>query len=272
MHPILFRIGSFAVHSYGVLILCGFLLGLWYAMSFARRKMNLPPLPGKNHITPDNVFDFSLIALFLGIAGARILFVLLNIPYYLKNPGQIIAIWNGGLSIFGSIVLGIVWIYWYGKRHNLSALELGDILAPGFAIGYAVGRIGCFLNGCCYGNACAYPWGVVFPDAGPIHRHPTELYATAMNLVFFAILDRMSRKRLKPGVMFHSYLLMYCIGRFIEEQFRKGATADLFMYGLTQAQAFIVLCVPFILYFLYRAVKSPAIAESTEPERAGKAS
>src|SRR5206468_2477943 len=114
------------------------------------------------------------------------------------------------------------------RKHKLNFLAMADICAPAFALGYSIGRIGCFLNGCCYGHACALPWGVRFTDetSGGLTppSHPTQLYATLMNLAFFVILDRWSRRPHKTGALFLVYLAMYCVYRFIDEQFRKGAT------------------------------------------------
>jgi phosphatidylglycerol:prolipoprotein diacylglycerol transferase len=251
MHPILFQYGSFVIHSYGVLVLSGFLIALWYAMHRARTLIPRTP-QGENPITADHVFDVSLYALFLSVIGARLLFVLLDLNEFRSNPWDVFKIWTGGLSIHGAIVVGILWVAWYCHKHRLSFLAFGDLLAPAFALGYAIGRIGCFLNGCCYGGQCSEPWGVVFPDAGPMHRHPTQIYATIMNLAFFFTLDMFLKKPHKRGAIFLSYLALYCIYRFIDEHFRAGATADIFILGLTDAQVFSLLCLPVIFYFLWK--------------------
>ena len=286
MHPTLIHIGSIPIRSFGLMVLLGFILALIYAMSAARRKLqgtggrrqdagsalrtpiselttdsqpstlNSQPV---NHqpITPDHVFDMSLAALFVSIAGARILYVLLDLNEFRGNWWEVFQVWTGGISVHGAIVSGSLFLWWYCRRHKLSFLKFADICAPAFALGYAVGRIGCFLNGCCYGYACSLPWASRFLINERTHSltppsHPTQLYATVMNLGVFLLLDRLSRLRHRDGQIFLLYLALYCVYRFIDEHFRKGATAEVFVAGLTHAQVFSLAALPVILHFLYR--------------------
>src|SRR5262245_6065890 len=219
MHPTLFHIGSIPIRSFGLMVLLGFVLALFYAMSTARRKLavfqsqssfltNAPrksansAAPSAHPITPDHVFDMSLAALFVSIAGARILYVLLDLNEFRGNWWEVFQVWTGGISVHGAIVSGSLYLWWYCWRHKLDFLEFADICAPAFALGYSIGRIGCFLNGCCYGYACSLPWASRFLISERTHSltppsHPTQLYATAMNLAIFAILDRLSRRKHK---------------------------------------------------------------------------
>src|SRR5437016_3549270 len=197
MRPILLYIGSIPVRSFGIMVLIGFLLALWYAMSAARRRMveeekrrggegeteHRTP-EHRNPITPDHIFDFSLMALFVCIAGARTLYVLMDLNEFRGRWSDVFKVWTGGISIHGAIISGALFLWWYCRKHKLNFLAMADICAPAFALGYAIGRVGCFLNGCCYGHACALPWGVRFTDetSGGLTppSHPTQLYATLM--------------------------------------------------------------------------------------------
>lgn len=254
MHPTLFHLGPLPIRSYGVMVLIGFLLGLWYATSRARQLHEHHP-DDKGIPSSENVFDYAIAALVLAIIGARVLYVLLDYSEFRGHPIDMLKTWTGGMSIYGSIVVGIAWTWIYCKRKGFRFGVLGDMLAPSFALGYAFGRIGCFLNGCCYGHACSMPWGVRFVSEGPWPTltppsHPTQLYATAFNLAWFALLHAWSKRRHPEGALFVGYLAMYSIYRYIDEEFRKGATASIMAFGLTHAQAFSLIVFPLAMIAL----------------------
>src|SRR2546421_1619043 len=243
MRPTLFNIGPIPIRSFGVMVLTGFLFALWYALAATRRRMGdrKPGEPGV--ITPEHMFDFALMALFVSIVGARTLYVLLDLGEFSGRWIDVFKVWTGGISVHGAIVSGALFLYWYCRRHKLPFLAFADITAPAFAIGYTFGRIGCFLNGCCYGHPCDLPWAVRFVQDGhgtalTPPSHPSQLYAAAMSLIFAGILILWSHRPHRDGEIFLGYLAMYCVYRYIDEEFRKGATADIFMAGLTHAQAF----------------------------------
>ena len=141
------------------------------------------------------------------------------------------------------------------KWKGLSFWKCADLLAPSVAIGYAITRIGCFLNGCCYGAPTSLPWGVRFHEHGFLTppSHPTQLYATAANLLIFFLLTRLERLKRAPGFIFVSYLGLYSIYRFLIEFLRKGYSAQVSLFGLTQAQVasivIIVACAVVIVTF-----------------------
>ncbi|MCC6728191.1 MAG: prolipoprotein diacylglyceryl transferase [Chthonomonadales bacterium] len=262
MHPILFKLGPITVRSYGVLILVGFLLALWYAMAAARRRMagRAPGAPGV--VTPEHVFDAAVVGLPIGILGTRLLYVALNWGAFRDDPLSAFKLWEGGLSFMGAF-LAFFYLAWYCRKHRLSFLEMADLTAPGFALAYAFGRIGCFLNGCCYGHPCELPWAVRFPDehtAGMLTppSHPAQLYATLINLAMFVVLDRWSRVTTRRGELLTGYLLLYCAYRFVIEEFRRGATAAVYAFGLTQAQLFCAAAIPVLVLALWRIRARPA--------------
>jgi phosphatidylglycerol:prolipoprotein diacylglycerol transferase len=262
MRPTLIEIAGIPIRSFGLPVLLGFLAGLFYTMRMARRKSKgtKPGEPGV--ITPDHVFDMSLVALFVAIAGARILYVLLSPAEFTRNPLDIFKVWSGGISVHGAIIAAILYLWWYSRKHKLNFKEFADLGAPGFALGYAVGRLGCFLNGCCYGRECDLPWGVKFlanehTGQWTPPSHPTQIYATLMNLAIFGILHLWNARPHPRGAVFLGYLALYSIYRFIDEIFRAGATSTLWRYGLTHAQAFSLLCLPVILFFLIRLYARP---------------
>jgi phosphatidylglycerol:prolipoprotein diacylglycerol transferase len=257
MRPTLIEIAGFPIRSFGLMVLLGFSLALWYASVVARRRMKGRKLDEPGVITPDHVFDMSLVGLFVSIAGARILYVLLIPGEFRQNPWDVFKVWSGGISVHGAILAGILYLWWYCRRHKLNFREFADLGAPAFALGYAVGRIGCFLNGCCYGTACDQPWATRFlanehSGQWTPPSHPTQIYAALMNLLIFGALHLWNSRPHPRGAVFLGYLALYSVYRFIDEIFRAGATSTFWRFGLTHAQAFSLATIPVILFFLYR--------------------
>jgi phosphatidylglycerol:prolipoprotein diacylglycerol transferase len=256
MHPILFHIGNFPIRAYGTLIVIGFLVGLWRAMRLCTRRMVTEPPNSPRRIHPDIVFDLGILGLLVGLIGARILFVLLDLAYYKQHPFKIFQLWEGGLSLHGGMLFGILFLILFSRRKHVPLLPLADIAAPSWAIAYAFGRIGCLLNGCCYGAVCNLPWAVRFPDerfpnAHPTiytpPSHPTQLYGTLFNLVFFCWLLWWEKRPRRDGEMFFGYIAMYGAYRFIVEMFRAGATSTYLIPSLHLTDTHIVSIVMVLL-------------------------
>jgi phosphatidylglycerol:prolipoprotein diacylglycerol transferase len=171
----------------------------------------------------------------------------------------VLYLWQGGLAFHGGIAGGIIGGYLFARIRKLSFPLLADICAPALALGYAITRVGCFLNGCCYGHECDLPWAVTFPantDAGGVARHPTQLYAVLANLIIFAVLARLYPRVSVRGNLFLLYLVLYSVYRFIVEFFRRGATANVFapLAPLTEAQtASIIIGLGALVWLLLRA-------------------
>jgi phosphatidylglycerol:prolipoprotein diacylglycerol transferase len=252
MHPILFHIGNFPIRAYGTLIVIGFLIALWRAMRLCTVRMATEPRDSPRRISPDTVFDVGIIGLFVGLIGARILFVLLDWGDYAHNPLSAFRLWEGGLSLHGGMLFGILFLIFYCRRKRVPLLPLADIAAPSWAIAYAFGRIGCLLNGCCYGAACSLPWAVRFPDEqhpGLLTppSHPTQLYGTLFNLVFFFWLIAWEKRPRRDGELFFGYIAMYGFYRFLVEMFRAGATSTYLVPSLHLTDTHIVSIVMVII-------------------------
>jgi len=274
VHPILFHIGPLPVRAYGTLILIGFLVALRYVLAAARRRAtedagNSAPT-GFEPITADHVLDMSLVGLVIGIIGTRIVFVALHWDLFRETPLDALKIWTGGLSFIGGPLFGFAYVWWYCRRHQLSFRAVADIGSPGFALAYAFGRIGCFLNGCCYGHVCSLPWAVRFhadgaPGALTAPSHPTQLYASAMSLAIFAVLHRMLRRPHRDGAVTLAYFALYAAYRFVNDFFRSGATSKMVLPGLTDGQVAALVAIPVLLFLLFRLKarpESPVIRQS----------
>lgn len=229
MFPELVRVGPFTLYSFGLLVVLGFAAAAWLAARLARER----GFPG------DALLDGAALMLIGGIAGARLVFVLLNWETYRHDILSMAQTWRGGMSFHGGLAGGILAGVVYLRLRRLPLLPFADAAAPALALGYAVGRIGCFLNGCCYGTATSGPWGVHFPHSAPGElQHPVQLYATVINLALCALLVAAYRRPHREGQIMALYIAGYSLYRFLVEILRRGVTADVLPIGLTEAQLF----------------------------------
>jgi phosphatidylglycerol:prolipoprotein diacylglycerol transferase len=255
MYRTLFQIGSFKVPSFGVLVLVGFLAGLW----FARRRAS------KFGYTPDQISDVAFWVLAAGILGARLAFILIELPFYLKHPSDILQLQFQGLTSFGGVILAALAILWQAKRLKTNALQLMDCLAPSFLIGHFFGRIGCLLNGCCYGGHCDLPWGIHVIEK-PGLFHPAQIYDGLMNLAGFGMfLLFFNNRKLGKGQATGFVFIVYGAARFIYEFWRAGETSTTIAnLPLTEAHVMALLLVVFGAVLWLKGAKVGLVSPETE--------
>lgn len=218
MHPIALELGALKIHWYGVLLAVGFLSGLWTA---ARRA----PLTG---LTPDKISDAGIWLIIGAVLGARILFVatywrdsFAGEPFW-----EVFMIQKGGLVFYGGLIGAALACILFCRRHQLALWKVADVLAPSIALGYVFGRLGCLMNGCCFGRAGDLPWAIKFPahpNGGPpagVPLHPTQLYDSLLNLVLYLGLAWLYRRKKFDGQVFAAYLVCYAVTRSIVEVYR----------------------------------------------------
>lgn len=224
MFPVLFRIGDFSIHAYGVLLALAFAVGI-FGLGRSARKAGLPE---------EKMFDMSLWIMVAAVFGSRLLYILIKWPVYLADPWAVFAVRSGGLSFHGGLAGGILAGLWYTHRHRLPQGKIADLVAPYVALGYAMVRIGCLLNGCCFGRPTAMPWALPVAYMDPTLRHPTQLYAfLAMLLIFLFLLYRKQHTRFH-GQLFLEFIVYYSVYRFFIEFYRE---TDVFLGVLTLGQA-----------------------------------
>lgn len=230
MFPVLYHHGLITVHTYGVVLMLAFLAALGRAYQVAKRQ-NDP------RISPDDILDVGIWMIVVGTICARLLFVIIGWDQYRHAPLSILKVWEGGLSFHGGLFGGIGALIGYCLIKRLSILKIADLFAPSVMLAYVIGRLGCLLNGCCYGAPTSMPWGIRFQveDAASgvmtPPSHPTQLYASLLSLVFFAVLVRMERHRAYFGQLSCWYILMAATERFLMEIWRAGTTSDLIRVG-----------------------------------------
>lgn len=232
MFPTICKIGPVSIYSYGLMLATAVLICTYFLAKDA----------SKFFLSKDFIYDLMFWLVFGGILGARVFYVLMNLDYFIQYPFDIIKINEGGIAWQGGLITSIGILFFLTRKRKLSFLKIFDMLAPYIALGQSIGRIGCFLNGCCYGRHA--DWGIYFPVHGD-HLHPTQLYDSAGLFIIFFILRQIQKNSKKDGGTMVAYILLACSLRFGVEFFR----ADHFtlIWGLS---IFQYVCLGLILFSL----------------------
>jgi len=218
MHPKLITVGDFFIPSYGFFVALGFLSGLWMATRLARRQ----------GLSSDLIVNLSVYCALTGVVGGKLLMVLFVLDVYMRNPGELFSLTTlrAGGVFYGGLVLALLVAIIYMRRVKLPVWRTADALAPGVALGHAIGRIGCFMAGCCWGSECHLPWAVTFsnPDTHEmfgtplnVPLHPAQLYQSVAEALIFALLCWRFSKPHEPGFILGLYLMLTSTGRFLIE-------------------------------------------------------
>ncbi len=251
MYPVICHIGPFSIYSFGVmfltaLLVCSFLLSR-EAKAYG--------------ILAEDIYDFVFWVILSGIVGARLFFISLNFSFYVQNPMDMVMIQKGGLAWQGGLLGGFVAGIIYSRRLKKPVLFLMDLVAPYLALGQAIGRVGCFLNGCCYGRPVS--WGIYFPvhDA---RLYPTQLYDVAGLLAIFFVLRYLGGVLKTPGKIFAVYLMSAAAERFLNEFFR-GDHAQTYA-GLSVFQIFSlgIFLAGLFLFFILKHPRAGAPARDPQ--------
>ena len=258
MFPDLLTIGTFTIHTYGVCIALGALLGILLISHDAK----------KQHYDQQQILDLAFYLLIAAIVGSRVFYILLNPHYYWQHPIEIVMIWRGGLVFYGGFIFAFVTCFFYLKQRRLPFLKTCDLLAPGLALGEVFGRIGCFFAGCCYGTGAKLPWAVVFNHPHSLAKigiplHPTQLYASLKALIVFIILISFRRYKRSDGQIIWLYTLLYAIGRLIIEPFRGDERGLLIFGSITLTQAIALLLIPLSLVMVVYLGRKQAASQGT---------
>ncbi|MGO9239704.1 MAG: prolipoprotein diacylglyceryl transferase [Bryobacteraceae bacterium] len=258
MFPKLFSIGSFYLPTYGLLVALGFLAALFLAVRLARRA----------GLDPEKVSNLAVYAALVGLLGAKLLMLVFDFGYYARHPDRIFSLetlLSAGVY-YGGFLLALAFSAWYVRHEHLPFLATADVLAPAVALGHAIGRLGCFAAGCCWGTPCHLPWAVVFrnPEAYTgvplgVPLHPAQLYESALTFVVAGLLIRASYRPHPAGRILGLYLVFYSIARFGVEFFRYHEQALPFggPFSLTQWIALALLAAGSLLLWKVRRPARP---------------
>jgi len=245
MHPTICTIGPFTVYSYGLMLVVAFMAGTTLAGARAKAE----------GLNPDIIFNLAFSAFVCGIIGARIFFVVENLGYYLLEPLEIIMLQHGGMSWFGGLALGSLSAFIYLKIKRQPVFKILDLVAPYLALAQAIGRIGCLLNGCCYGRESVL--GIYFPAQEAV-LIPTQVVSSVALVLIFLILRFFQDRPHRQGEVLLAYLLLYSVKRFLVEFWRADNPVILGSLTLFQVLSIAVFCASLAgLVFIRNSKRKP---------------
>jgi phosphatidylglycerol:prolipoprotein diacylglycerol transferase len=227
MHPVIIDLGPLTIHSYGLFISLGFTFGILLAIMRAPRFK----------IETTAVLDMAIYAIVSAIVGSRVFYIIVNYREYADDPMRMFYLHKGGLVFYGGLIGVVAALSYYINKNKLDFFKTADMLITSLPLGHFFGRIGCFLNGCCYGAVTTACTGINFPNLKEaVLRHPTQLYEATFCLSSMFVLLAVE-KFLKPaaGVLFALYIYMYSTWRFAIE-FMRDDDRGAFIFGLSPSQ------------------------------------
>jgi phosphatidylglycerol:prolipoprotein diacylglycerol transferase len=204
---------TITLHTYGLLLAIAFIAGLWVASREAKRQ----------GLDAGRVTDMAIWVLIAGLIGAKVLLVLVDFHYYQRSPRELWSIFQSGGVFYGGLIGGALVAWWYARRHGLAGWSTADALAPGVVLGQAIGRLGCFAAGCCWGKPTSLPWAVTFTDVyasravgTPMDTplHPSQLYESGAAFLIFAFLLWLLPRKRFDGQVALAYVALYSAVRF----------------------------------------------------------
>ena len=257
MHRVLFSIGPVTLYSYGVFLAIGFVVAAILAIYRFKQQYRDPYI----------ILDLVLAAVVGGIIGARLFYVIGN-PSQIKSWSDIFKIWTGGLVFYGGLLFGLILALLVGRWRHLrfwTTMDLAGLCVPA---ALATGRIGCLLNGCCYGKLTGLPWGITYPVSSGIvgARHPTQIYELVLDLVLFGLLWWKKDSFEREGTLFCFFALGYAVIRFTMEFFRYHTTSSAnFAFQLMSVGLFVVAGL--VLLLRYRLLPTAGSGVALQDER-----
>lgn len=255
MHPELFSIGDFTIHTYGFMIMIGATLGFFYMTHVAKRDLG---------IERDQIQNLAIMVIVAAFVGGKLFFYLENPRFYFSSWENMQRNFRTGFVFYGSLIFAVPLIVWYFRKEKWPLWPLMDRLAVTACIIHGLGRIGCFFAGCCHGTPTDMPWGVTFTDpvsqAEPLNTalHPTQLYSAGLIFGIMILLLMLRRHKRFEGQLFFIYIILYALGRGIIEFFRGDEERGYIIDGVLSHSQFISLIVIAVTGWAYLRFKKKA--------------
>ncbi len=244
MHPVLFKIGPIVIHTYGVMVALGFIMGMWYSAREAERL----------GLDVNKILDLAFWVLIGGLIGARLLFIITLWKDFMHYPLEMLKVWKGGLVWYGGVIGGGLTAYYYIKKHNLPFWPVIDIISTAAFIGLAFGRLGCTSAGCCHGKVIPWAdpknppwWALVFTDDRSLvplsmrgkPLYPTQPLSSLCAFCLFSFLLVWRRYKKFDGELFSLALIIYSVYRFLIEFLRGDKIRGFVIPGVLSTSQFI---------------------------------
>jgi phosphatidylglycerol:prolipoprotein diacylglycerol transferase len=266
VHPLLFNAGPITIYSYGVLLAAAYLTGLWMAVRRARAA----------GIDGNRIMDLLIWVIIAALVGAKLLLFIVDFEHFTSSWEEFTTLLRSGGVFYGGLIAAILVCIYQLRKHRLPLWPSGDLFAPGIALGYMVGRLGCLMAGCCYGKPTDVAWAITFTDPAAnfnvgtplnVPLHPTQLYEAGAGLIIFVVLMLLEKRPGSfPGRTFWSFAFLYSVLRFFIE-FYRGDDRGLVLGLLSTSQFISVVLGPIslvMLWYLSRANR-PAEPEMHSP-------
>jgi phosphatidylglycerol:prolipoprotein diacylglycerol transferase len=262
MHPILFEIRGFPVYTYGVMLAAAYLLGLQFALVRARAR----------GLKPERVMDLGIWIIVSALVGAKLLLLVVEWDTYTRSWSDLLTLVRSAGVFYGGLIAAVAVALFYLWRYRMPMWTVTDVFAPGIALGHVIGRLGCFLAGCCFGRETSVPWAVTFHSeyasrnvGTPINvpLHPTQLYEAGAELLILGLLLLTERRgRVFPGRTFWAYMLLYGVSRFIIEFYRGDARGVVGAFSTSQFVSLVIvpLSIGMLIYLSRRTDPAPTVA------------
>jgi phosphatidylglycerol:prolipoprotein diacylglycerol transferase len=252
MHPVLFHLGQLTIYSYGVLVATGVILGVWLASRDAPRV----------GLSPVAIWNFGIYGILFALVTSKIWLIVSEWSFYSANPREVFssATLQSGGTFYGGLLGGLLWTLLYTRYEKMPLLSTLDVSAAPVALGHAIGRVGCFAAGCCFGKPTSLPWGVAFTSdiaarisGTPLNTplHPTQLYEAALEFLNFLFLYFVGRRWRFPGQSVGAYLALYGVERGLLEFLRDDPGRTLLFHdsvSLMQIVSLAMLCLGLFLW------------------------
>ena len=249
MHRIILQLPWFTLYSYGSFMALGLGVAILYFLSSTK----------KEGISGYLILNLIIGIIFFAIVGARVFYVLIHLDYYILHLREIYRLWEGGMVLYGGLIFSLAFSIYYIKAHNFPFGKIADCAAPAVAFGLGIGRIGCFLNGCCYGVPSRF--GFVFPPTSPAGKifpnqtlFPTQIFSSFNLSLMGLVLHLLKKKDIAIGKLLILFLIFYSIHRFFIE-FLRADTYSLVL-NLTLFQIISLILVALSLIWWKRKIKS----------------
>jgi phosphatidylglycerol---prolipoprotein diacylglyceryl transferase len=266
MHPILFQAGPVTIYTYGALLAVGVIFAIWFASHDAPRF----------GLAPIRVWNLGIYGILLALLSSKLWLILSSWDYYVANPREILsaATLQSGGTFYGGLIGGIIWTIFYTRHEKMPLLTTLDAASAPVALGHAIGRVGCFAAGCCFGKPTSLPWAVTFTSevaarisGTPLHVavHPTQLYEAAAETANFAILYWIGRRSHVSGQVVGAYLAFYGMERGLLEFIRDDPGRTLLFrnaISLMQVVSIALLIGGMWLWFRARPRRAPQPASA----------
>lgn len=255
MHPELFSIGNFTIHTYGFMIMLGASLGFFYMTYAAKKELG---------IERDKIQNLAILIIIGAFVGGKLFFFMENPSYYFESFENMKRNFRTGFVFYGSLLFAVPITVWFFKKEKWPLWAMMDRLAIAACIIHAFGRMGCFFAGCCHGTPTDMPWGVTFShavsQAEPLNTplHPTQLYSSFMILSILAVLWMMKRHNRFEGQLFFVYIILYATGRSIIEIFRGDEARGYVIEGIISHSQFISIIVILVTIWVYSRFRKNA--------------